>query len=161
MEQTMRGFLQILRIGSTMLGLFALTACAAITQQNTRGYVETVPIGKQLVVGETGKDDVRRLLGSPSTVSAFPPETWYYITRKEETVAFLAPEVVEQKIARIEFDAAGKVAKVDAFDKGQMREIAYSNRKTPTEGRTLGLMEQLLGNLGKFNTPKDATQNRE
>lgn len=153
----MNGFLQILGIGS----ILALSACNSITQVDKRGYVESKPIGDRLVVGTSTQADVRNLLGSPSTVSDFPPQTWYYVSRQQETVAFLAPEITQQKVARIEFDDAGKVSKIDNFGMKDMREMQYVARKTPTEGRSFGIMEQLLGNLGRFNTPRDATQARQ
>lgn len=138
----------------------ALSACGGIKQTAGHGYVESAPIGDQIAMGETTKDDVHRMLGSPSTVSAFPPETWYYISRNRETVAFLEPELTSQKITRIEFDVDGRVAGFDVLDETASRDVNYVERETPTEGRSLGLMEQLLGNLGKFNTPRDASKSR-
>jgi outer membrane protein assembly factor BamE (lipoprotein component of BamABCDE complex) len=157
----MSGILQILRCGSicTLLAL-SLVACKGIERVENRGYIETKPIKDSIQVGTT-REEVRRVLGSPSTMSSYPPETWYYISRERETVAFLAPELTEQKVARIEFDAAGRVSKFENFGTDAARDMDYVERKTPTEGRSLGLMEQLLGNLGRFNTPRDATQARQ
>lgn len=158
----MSGILQILRHGSIYtLFIVALVGCGGVRQMENRGYIATKPIEKEIEIGKTSKEDVRRVLGSPSTMSSYPPETWYYISRERETVAFLAPELKGQKVARIEFDEAGKVSKFEQFGKDAAREMDYVERKTPTEGRTLGLAEQLLGNLGRFNTPRDATQARE
>lgn len=154
--------LQILRVGSTVVLLsLPLLACKSITRVENHGYLETKPLQEQIAVGQTSKEEVRRLLGSPSTISAFPPETWYYIARQRETVAFFEPELVEQNIARIEFDAAGTVIEFETFDKTATRDVNYVKRETTTEGRSLGLLEQLLGNLGRFNTPRDATQARD
>lgn len=157
----MSGILQILRYGSisTLLAL-PLVACGGITQMENRGYIATKPIEEEIQIGTT-KADVRRTLGSPSTMSSYPPETWYYISRERETVAFLAPELTGQKVARIEFDEAGQVSKFEQFGKDAARDMQYVERETPTEGRSLGLGEQLLGNLGRFNTPRDATQARQ
>ena len=105
-----RAYCQILRIGSILLLAMGTLGCKSIAQKDSRGYVESTPVEGSIVPGKTSRDEVQRLLGSASTVSDFPPETWYYITRKRETVAFLAPKLTDQKVLRIEFDAAGTVS---------------------------------------------------
>lgn len=158
----MGGVLQILRCGSMLLlAAGALSACESITQVTNRGYVETAPIAEKITVGETSKTDVQRLLGSPSTVSTYPPETWYYISRETETVGFFAPELTGQDVAQIQFDEYGYVSKLENFGVDKAQDMQYVDRETPTEGRSLGVFEQLLGNVGKFNTPRDATQSRQ
>lgn len=152
---------QIFKIGSIALfSLGMLSACQDLKRPTQHGYVEATPIEQSVEVGSS-KDEVLRQLGSPSTVSAFPPETWYYITRQRETVAFLEPELKGQKVMRIEFDNAGMVTAVEMADESKSRDVEYVERETPTEGRTVGVLEQLIGNLGKFNTPRDATTNRQ
>lgn len=157
----MQCILQVLKLGSIAALLCMFTACSNLAQVESRGYVSHAPLENGIEVGKSTKEDVKRLLGSPSTVSSFPPETWYYVARQRETVAFMPPKLVDQNVARIEFDAAGIVIKMDKFDKDVTRDVEYVKRETPTEGRELGVMEQLLGNLGRFNTPKDSTQSRE
>lgn len=158
----MRGVLQILRCGSMLLVLAGtLAACQNVTQVQNRGYVETKVIDEEVKVGATTKDEVRRLLGSPSTQSAYPPETWYYIARERETIGFLSPKLTGQDVARIEFDEFGRVSKLEHYGMDAAQEMDYVERKTPTEGRSLGFFEQLLGNLGRFNAPRDATQARQ
>ena len=149
--------LQILRAGSILLLCAGLVACQSVARVDKRGYVQSRPVDERIVVGQSSREDVRDWLGSPSTVSSFPPETWYYISRQKETVAFLEPDLVEQQVVRIEFNAEGKVSNIENFMRDAVREVQYVDRETPTEGRSLGLMEQLLGNLGRFNTPRDAS----
>lgn len=158
----MSGVLQILRKGSIpALAALMLVGCKSITQVESRGYIETSPIAEEIEVGKTDKSDVRRLLGSPSTISAFPPETWYYINREREIIGFFEPELSGQAVAQIEFDEAGRVSKFKQFGLEEAQDLQYVERETPTEGRSLGLFEQLLGNLGRYNTPRDATQSRQ
>ncbi|MCH2547617.1 MAG: outer membrane protein assembly factor BamE [Alphaproteobacteria bacterium] len=158
----MSGILQILRVGSTCaLMTVIIMACDGVKKVDNRGYIATKPVAESIVEGKTTRAEVRELLGSPSTVSSYPPETWYYISRERQTVAFLAPKLKKQKVAQIEFDADGRVSKFEHINEAAARDMEYVDRKTPTEGRSLGLMEQLLGNLGRFNTPRDSTQSRQ
>jgi outer membrane protein assembly factor BamE (lipoprotein component of BamABCDE complex) len=143
------------------LMLAGLAACEHVTKVENRGYVEAESVRDELTVGKSTRSDVRRLLGSPSTISAYPPETWFYVSRSTETVGFLKPELTEQKVATIEFDEAGYVSKLENIGVDAAQEMDYVDRKTPTSGKSLGFFEQLLGNVGRFNTPRDSTQARQ
>ena len=96
---------------------------------------------------------MRTQLGSPSAQSTFGDETWYYITDRKETFAFLKPEVVQQDVTKISFDSAGHVAKIANYSLKDGEEIDMAKRETPTEGHTMGFFEQILGNIGRFNSP--------
>lgn len=128
-----------------------LLACAPKVDQH--GYVKAGDWKEQVAIGRTSKDEVLAAFGSPSAQNSFGAETWYYISSRQETVAFLKPEVVEQDVVRIEFDQAGIVSDVTAFDKNSGKEFSLVKRTTPTEGHSMGVVEQLLGNIGRFNSP--------
>jgi len=119
--------------------LLALAACSPKVANG--GYVHDGDIKDQLVVGQATKDQVKEKLGSPSAQSSFGTETWYYITNRQETVAFFKPEIVKQDVVRIEFDSAGLVSKVDTYNKNDGESFAMVKQTTPTEGHTLGFFE--------------------
>lgn len=128
-----------------------LVACSPMS--DTRGHVAaTADIGA-IKPGATNKDGVLKLLGSPSSVSSFGPETWYYISARKERKAFFEPKIVEQKVTGVEFDEGGLVREVHGYDEKDARDIAAVKRTTPTEGHTLGFVEQIVGNIGRFNKP--------
>jgi outer membrane protein assembly factor BamE (lipoprotein component of BamABCDE complex) len=52
----------------------------------------------------------------------------------------------------VKFDINDVVAEVKDLSKEDGREIEIVERETPTGGRKLGLLEQLFGNLGRFNS---------
>jgi outer membrane protein assembly factor BamE (lipoprotein component of BamABCDE complex) len=134
--------------------LICLTTLAACSPKvETQGYMKEGDIKSQVAVGQSMREDVREKLGSPSAQSSFGNETWYYISSRKETTGFFKPELVEQDVTRIEFGTDGRVASVQTFDKSQSREFDLVKRTTPTEGHQLGFMEQVLGNIGRFNKP--------
>lgn len=137
----------------TCLGV-ALPACSP--KVDNGGYVLEKDTKQQLVEGRTTKDEVLTALGSPSSQSSFGPETWYYITDRKEAYAFLKPSVVEQDVLAVEFDSGGVVDKIKTYDKNSGKEVDIAKRTTPTEGHTLGFFEQILGNIGRFNSSKDS-----
>jgi len=132
--------------------VLSLSACAA--QQETRGYVPDEDRIAEVVKGVHDRNSVERLLGSPSAVSTFENSTWYYITRKTEKVAFFDEEVTDQQVVAVVFDDAGIVSDIRRYTLEDGQEVALVDRETPTRGRELTILEQLLGNLGRFS-PRD------
>jgi outer membrane protein assembly factor BamE (lipoprotein component of BamABCDE complex) len=102
--------------------------------------------------GEHGRSDVVDLLGSPSTASSFRDRTWYYIGSKEEQIAFFNPEVLTRNVFAITFNEGDTVASTRLYTLADGQSIEPVERITPTPGRDLTVMQQLLGNLGRFNT---------
>lgn len=143
----MRSFLQ----SSLIACALALASCTPIT--DLRGHNNEQADFTQVVPGQTRSDDVLALLGSPSATSSFGDKTWYYITEKKETAGMFAPEVIDQHVTAIRFNADDTVAEISKTGKGEAKEVDFVEKETPTEGRKLSAMEQLLGNFGKFSTP--------
>jgi outer membrane protein assembly factor BamE (lipoprotein component of BamABCDE complex) len=100
----------------------------------------------------TTKDEVIKILGSPSSTSVFNDKTWYYISRRTGQFAFFDPSVLDQQVYVITFDDQGVVQAIGhkSLDDGQ--EITPVARATPAPGRELSFLEQVIGNLGKFNS---------
>lgn len=133
-----------------------LTACTLLScspNVEMRGALKDPDWKEQIKPGQSTQADVIQTLGSPSARSTFGPETWYYISTRRESFAFLKPEVAEQDVTRITFETDGTVKTVDVFDKSTARDVEVSSRITPTEGHQMTFMEQVLGNLGRFNSP--------
>ena len=101
--------------------------------------------------GATTKDEVAKILGTPSSVGVFNDKSWYYISRKTEQVAFFTPTVTDQQVYIVNFDDQGVVKAVDHKSLEDGQEINPVARTTPAPGRELSFLEQLLGNLGRFN----------
>lgn len=133
--------------------LCMVSACSPMV--DNKGYVKKHPIEDKIIIGQTNKQEVFQQFGSPSSQSSFGEETWYYIHNRKETWGFLAPESVDQDITSIAFNEQGIVTSVNGYTQEMAQEVEYVGRETPTEGHSLGLIEQLLGNVGRFNKPGD------
>lgn len=130
----------------------ALTACEPIKAD--QGYHFDPEQVAKLEAGVTTKDMVQEIMGSPSSIATFQTEgdAWYYISSKTEHLAFFAKEVTSRDILIVKFDINDVVADLKGLDLEAGEEIKIVERETPTGGRKLGLLEQLFGNLGRFNT---------
>jgi outer membrane protein assembly factor BamE (lipoprotein component of BamABCDE complex) len=136
-----------------LLGIGALvvvvTACASRVEN--RGNLPDPQLLAEIKPGEASREQVAQVLGSPSSVAVFDQETWYYISEKTEAVAFFEPEVRVRNVVIVRFDTKGMVKKVETLGLAQGNEIEPVDRITPTAGREFTVMEQLIGNLGRFN----------
>ena len=135
--------------------MLALTSCEPIVDARGHRWEETD--FRQIIEGQSTQDDVRAVLGSPSSEADFNGNVWYYIGARKESFAFFKPEIVSQDVAAVEFDADGMVERVTTYNTQDRNEVVVVGKKTATEGKKLGVMEQLLGNLGRFNAPGGRT----
>lgn len=127
---------------------FALSACAA--SEHVDGQLPNPERLAAVEVGVHTHDDVAKLLGTPSTTAPFDDDSWYYIKRVTQQVAFFEPVVMDQKIVAIVFDKEGKVRDILLYHEEDGHEIAMVERITPTQGRKLSVWEQLLSNFGRL-----------
>jgi outer membrane protein assembly factor BamE (lipoprotein component of BamABCDE complex) len=118
---------------------------------NQRGFAATPGSIEKLEAGTQSREDVIRLIGSPSAVATFNPNIWYYISETQESYAFMKPEITQQKVIQVTFNETGRVSGIKNYDLKDAREIAMVQRITPTSGKQLTVLEQILGNVGKFN----------
>jgi outer membrane protein assembly factor BamE (lipoprotein component of BamABCDE complex) len=119
---------------------------------DVRGYVPDEERLVRLEPGRQTRDDVQELLGTPASQGVFDAEqSWYYISRKTYQFAFLQPEVLDQKVVVVHFDDAGTLRDVRRYSLEDGMVVDPVTRQTPAPGKELTFLEQLLGNLGKFN----------
>jgi outer membrane protein assembly factor BamE (lipoprotein component of BamABCDE complex) len=98
------------------------------------------------------RSDILSLLGTPSSVASFDNNTWYYISHTVENYAFFLPKDIERKVLEIRFDKNGTVISVRELGLNDGETVAMVDRQTPAAGRELSVIEQLLGNIGRFGS---------
>jgi outer membrane protein assembly factor BamE (lipoprotein component of BamABCDE complex) len=153
MAQSAGSINRLLRTAAMSLAL-AAAACSPTIEN--RGYVPDVEALERVKPGGQSRTDVAELLGTPSSVTPFSEDTWIYIQRKTSTVAFFEPRVLEQNVVVVDFDDAGIVRDVRRYTLEDGKLIDPVTRKTPAPGKELSFLEQLVGNVGKFNANRDA-----
>jgi outer membrane protein assembly factor BamE (lipoprotein component of BamABCDE complex) len=126
-----------------------LAGCAATVEQ--RGNLPPRDELAEIHPGKTTKDQVVKILGSPSSVGVFDDKSWYYISRRTSRVAFFDPSVLDQEVYIVDFNNDGVVQAVDRKTLKDGRDITPVARTTPAPGRQLTFLEQIVGNLGRFN----------
>lgn len=125
-----------------------LSACSPITTYSGFQAIDSDP--KDVKVGEDTKSTVRAKLGSPSVTSTFDPNVWFYVNQIKERVAFRKPRVTARNVTAIAFNKETEaVEEVKVFTLKDGKAIAYNDRETPTRGREMTILEQLLGSVGR------------
>jgi outer membrane protein assembly factor BamE (lipoprotein component of BamABCDE complex) len=142
----------LLRLSSMLAALSAATVLAGCAGDvNQRGNLPPPDELAQIHPGKTTKAEVAKILGTPSSVGVFNDNDWYYISRRTEQVAFFNPNVLDQEVYIVDFNPDGVVQAVDHKTLRNGQDITPVARTTPAPGKHLTFIEQLVGNLGKFN----------
>ncbi|HIJ61776.1 MAG TPA: outer membrane protein assembly factor BamE [Rhodospirillaceae bacterium] len=145
------------RLCKVLLLLSVLGGCAPTI--DLRGNQPLPDNLAQIQPGKVTKSDVVALIGTPASTSTFGDERWYYISSKVKTFAFFKPEEIERHVVEISFDRSGMVSSMRNLGLEDGKAISMTPGETPTAGKDLTFLEQLIGNVGKFNKPdKDRAQ---
>jgi len=143
----MRRTVPLVLVGA--MASLAIGGCDATVDH--RGFAATPGAVEKLEVGTQSREDVIRLVGTPTAVATFNPNVWYYISQQQETYAFFKPEITEQHVIQLTFNDAGRLTTLKNYDLKDSQDITMVSRVTPTAGKELTILEQLLGNVGKFS----------
>ena len=124
----------------------------------THGYVPTAD-RPQAVNPETDtKSSVLSRLGNPSVKSTFDEkiedDVWYYISSVRQRYAYLRPQLEDRTITAIHFNPDGQVTKVAEYGLEDGVPVNYVDRKTPTRGREISVLEQIFGTIGRLPTDR-------
>jgi outer membrane protein assembly factor BamE (lipoprotein component of BamABCDE complex) len=130
------------------LSVLALEACSARIDQ--RGKMPEPDKLAQIKPGLHSKEDVLRLIGSPTNTGVFDDNSWFYIHKTTETVSFLEPKILDEEVIIIRFDKSGLVKEIHHKD-GKGRDITPVKRITPAAGEEPSPLQQIFGHFGRFS----------
>ena len=127
--------------------VLGLSACAPVGSFQGFQAIESNP--EDVHVGVDTRSSVQARLGSPTATSTFDPNVWFYISQVQTETSFLHPRVTRRDVIAIAFDESQSVASVNKYTLADGRVIAINDRETPTRGREMTILEQLVGNIGR------------
>lgn len=105
----------------------------------------------QLVPGTSTRKDVVALIGSPIAKAPFDDSTWIYVSQITRPVIGGTQSVRSQHVYAVSFDASGVLRDIVQKDKADALPVQVVARTTPSPGTTASFLQQLLGNIGRFN----------
>ena len=125
-----------------------LSACEPV--RRSHGYAPRPDQVSRVVVGSDTQAQVVEKLGRPPIVGAFDENVWVYVFRQTERTVFWNECVLQQQAVVVEFDAAGTVRGVNHYGLEDGVVVDLVTRTTPTRGKRLNFLQQLFGNIGRF-----------
>lgn len=133
----------------------ATFACAPTVR--THGYAPDDALLAEIAVGRDSRATVAQKIGRPVTQSTFDEDAWYYVGSTVEHHMYHAPKVVERRVVAVRFDQNDVVEDVDTYGVEDGRIVDLTTQTTPTHGRELTVLQQVLGNIGRI-TGEDLEQ---
>ncbi len=112
---------------------------------------------KKLIIKESNKNDVKEILGQPSTVGIFDNSIWIYIERtrtRGKLLKFGQNITSKNNVLALEFDDYGILIKKDFYNKNQINKIDFAKTTTDSITREKNLIYSFLSSLRqKINKP--------
>ena len=116
-----------------LLFIFLFTLNCSINKvSNSHGsrFIETKY--DKIFVNKSNKNDVRKIIGPPSSISKFN-DSWFYIERKKTNQSLLKlgkKKLLTNNIIIIEFNSMGIVSKKEFLNIKNMNDIRIAEQKT-------------------------------
>jgi outer membrane protein assembly factor BamE (lipoprotein component of BamABCDE complex) len=112
---------------------------------------------KELTPGTSTKADVSAIIGSPTARDTFDDNTWLYISELTQQRVGRTLGELQQDVVVLNFDDKGVLKSVSKLDKNDALPVTVIARTTASPGTEASFMQQLLGNIGRFNPTGIAT----
>jgi outer membrane protein assembly factor BamE (lipoprotein component of BamABCDE complex) len=141
-----------IRNGALVLAVLPVAGCGFFAAQSqVRGNRVTNDELAELVPGVSTRTDVASLLGTPTMHASFDDNVWLYLGSVTRPVIAGTQHVNSLDTVAITFNQAGLLTGVQVAHKKNALPMTMLARTTPSPGGNASFMQQLLGNVGKFN----------
>ena len=110
-----------------------------------------------LILNESNKNDVIKILGEPSTTSLFDDKIWFYIERKQtqsELINLGKMEIYKNDVLVVEFDNLGILKDKKLYDIKDMKDIKIAKETTLTVNKNKSFLYDFMSSMRqKMNDP--------
>ena len=112
---------------------------------------------EKLILEKTNKNDIIKILGPPSTKSAFDNDIWIYIERKTTTnhlFKLTKEKIIVNNVLILEIDNFGLLVNKDFYNKENMEKIKFSKDITTISYNKRSFVYDFLSSMRqKINDP--------
>ena len=134
----------------TIIIFLLLSNCQRNPVINTHGVAFLDKKQKSLVIAKTNKNDVKKVLGHPSTKAIFDNSIWIYIERtrtKGKLLKFGQNVTSKNNVLALEFNEYGILIQKDFYNKNQINKINFTKNTTDTVTREKNFVYSFLSSL--------------
>jgi len=119
----------------------------------------------KIVINQTNKNDILKLLGEPSTKSSFDNDVWIYIERKtsRDSIYKLGKEkLIVNNVLVIEIDDSGLLASKKFYNKDKMNDLKFIEKSTTSTYSKRSFVYDFLSSMRqKINDPLGKKANKD
>ncbi len=139
----------------SFLFLFTLN-CSLNKVSNTHGYRFIDNKYDKIQLNKSNKNDIKKLIGSPSSISKFD-DIWFYIERRKTNQSIFKigkKKISKNNILIIEFNEMGLVEDKQLLNANDMNDIKIAEKKTKKKFEQDNLVHDIMSTLReKINAP--------
>ena len=141
----------------TVLLLILLTGCKLNAVKNTHGVVNLAKKEKKITIGSTNKNDVAKILGSPSTKGTFDNSVWIYIERirtKGSLLKFGRNVTKTNNVLVLTYNKYGILEKKEFYDINKSNNVQFVKKETQSTSKQQDFIYSFLSSIRqKVNNP--------
>ena len=134
-----------------------MTSCGFKKRIDHHGVHLLKKKSNMIIVAETNKNDIIKLLGPPSVTSTFNNDLYFYIERKTTTGKLIKlgkKEYLENNVLVLEIDNRGILLKKEFFDLNKMKKIKIVSNETSVDYKKQSFIYEFLSSMRqKINDP--------
>ena len=139
-----------------IISLF-ISACTLKKVQKHHGVHFLDKKQEKLKVNRSNKNDIIKLLGSPSTKSTFDNDLWIYIERKTDNSSltkFGSEKIIVNNVLLLEINSMGLLEKKEFLNLKNMQNLKFSELTTNNQYKKNTFLYDFLSSLRhKINDP--------
>ncbi len=134
----------------TICALTTIVLAACATNTNYHGkFIEAKDLDK-IKVNTHNKQDVFRIIGSPTFESKTKYNKWFYLYKKNLAHLIKQDKVLAKQTVCITFNDQDKVISINKAVALNAKDIIPTTQKTKTINSHKSIVKQALGNFGRF-----------
>ena len=137
--------------------LFVFIGCNIKKTIDHHGVYFLKKKSNKLIISETNKNDIIKLLGPPSVKSNFDNDLYFYIERKITTGAIFKlgkKKFLANNVLILEIDDRGILNKMEFYDLNKMKDLKIVSKETDLDYRKNSFIYDFLSSMRqKLNDP--------
>ena len=134
-----------------------ISSCTLKKVENHHGVHFLSKKQEKLTVNQSNKNDILKLLGSPSTKSIFDNDLWIYIERKTDNsslIKFGSQKIIVNNVLLLEINKMGILENKEFLDLTNMQDLKFTEQITGNEYKKNTFIYDFLSSLRqKINDP--------
>ena len=140
-----------------LLIIFLFTSCSFDKVVKKHGVRNLEKKQEKLIIFETNKNDIGKILGPPSSISTFDNDLWIFIEREithEKLLKLGKEKLIKNNVLFLEINSQGVLVKKTLYNINEMNEQQLSDLSTESKYTKKSFVYDFLSSMRqKINDP--------